>query len=31
LKQAVDAAFTPAEGLTAALAIVWRGQLIAER
>jgi hypothetical protein len=31
LKQAVDAAFVPAEGLTAALAIVWRGQLIAER
>lgn len=31
LKQVVDAAFTPAEGLTAALAIVWRGQLIAER
>lgn len=31
LKQVVDAAFTPAEGLTAAVAIVWRGQLIAER
>jgi CubicO group peptidase (beta-lactamase class C family) len=31
LKQAVDAAFTPAEGLTAALAIAWRGRLIAER
>jgi CubicO group peptidase (beta-lactamase class C family) len=31
LKHAVEAAFTPAEGLTAALAIVWRGQLIAER
>ena len=31
LKQAVDAAFAPPEGLTAALAIVWRGQLIAEQ
>jgi CubicO group peptidase (beta-lactamase class C family) len=31
LKQAVDAAFAPPEGLTAALAIIWRGQLIAER
>ena len=31
LKQAVDAAFAPPEGLTAALAISWRGQLIAER
>jgi CubicO group peptidase (beta-lactamase class C family) len=31
LKQALDAAFTPAEGLTAALAIAWRGRLIAER
>jgi CubicO group peptidase (beta-lactamase class C family) len=31
LKQAVDAAFDPPEGLTAALAVVWRGRLIAER
>ena len=31
LQQALDAAFQPAEALTAAVAVVWRGQLIAER
>ncbi len=31
LKQAVDAAFEPAEGMTAAFVVTWRGQLIAER
>jgi len=31
LKQAVDAAFEPAEGLTAAFVVTWKGRLIAER
>ena len=31
VKQAVDAAFAPAEALTAAFAVTWRGRLIAER
>jgi CubicO group peptidase (beta-lactamase class C family) len=31
LDQAVEAAFTPAEGLTAAFVVTWRGRLIAER
>jgi CubicO group peptidase (beta-lactamase class C family) len=31
LRQAVDAAFEPAEGMTAAFVVTWRGQLIAER
>jgi CubicO group peptidase (beta-lactamase class C family) len=31
LQQAVDAAFAPQEALTAAVVVVWRGQLIAER
>lgn len=31
LDQAVAAAFTPAEGLTAAFVVTWRGRLIAER
>jgi CubicO group peptidase (beta-lactamase class C family) len=31
VKQAVDAAFTPAEGLTAAFVVTWKGRLIAER
>jgi CubicO group peptidase (beta-lactamase class C family) len=31
LKQAVSAAFEPAESLTAAFVVTWRGQLIAER
>jgi CubicO group peptidase (beta-lactamase class C family) len=31
LKQAVDAAFEPAEAMTTAFVVTWRGQLIAER
>jgi CubicO group peptidase (beta-lactamase class C family) len=31
LKQAVDAAFEPAGGMTAAFVVTWRGRLIAER
>jgi CubicO group peptidase (beta-lactamase class C family) len=31
LRQAVAAAFEPAEGMTAALVVTWRGRLIAER
>jgi len=31
LKQAVDAAFEPAAGMTAAFAVTWRGHLVAER
>lgn len=31
LKQAVDAAFEPADGMTAAFVVTWRGHLIAER
>src|SRR4029077_7971436 len=31
LRQAVNAAFQPAEGMTAAFVVTWRGQLIAER
>ncbi len=31
LKQAIDAAFEPAEGLTAAFVVTWKGRLIAER
>jgi CubicO group peptidase (beta-lactamase class C family) len=31
LRQAVDAAFEPAEGMTAAVVVTWRGRLIAER
>jgi CubicO group peptidase (beta-lactamase class C family) len=31
LRQAVDAAYEPAEGLTAAFVVTWRGRLIAER
>jgi CubicO group peptidase (beta-lactamase class C family) len=31
LTKAMDAAFEPPEGLTAAVAVVWRGRLIAER
>jgi CubicO group peptidase (beta-lactamase class C family) len=31
VKQAVDAAFEPAEGLTAAFVVTWRGRLIGER
>ncbi len=31
LKQAVNAAFAPAEGMTAAFVVTWRGRLIAER
>ena len=31
LKQAVNAAFEPAEGMTAAFVVTWKGQLIAER
>ena len=31
LKQAVDAAFEPPEGMTAAFVVTWRGRLIAER
>ena len=31
LKQAVDAAFDPAESLTAAFAVTWKGRLVAER
>jgi CubicO group peptidase (beta-lactamase class C family) len=31
LRQAVDAAFSPAEGMTAALLVTWRGRIIAER
>jgi CubicO group peptidase (beta-lactamase class C family) len=31
LKAAVNAAFQPAEGLTAAFVVTWKGRLIAER
>src|SRR5712691_11745480 len=31
LKRAVDAAFDPADGMTAAFVVTWRGRLIAER
>jgi len=31
LKQVVDAAFEPTEGMTAAFVVTWRGRLIAER
>jgi CubicO group peptidase (beta-lactamase class C family) len=31
LKQAVNAAFEPAEGMTAAFVVTWRGRLLAER
>jgi CubicO group peptidase (beta-lactamase class C family) len=31
VRQAVDAAFEPAEGMTAAVVVTWRGRLIAER
>lgn len=31
LKQAVDAAFEPADGMTAAFVVTWQGRLIAER
>jgi CubicO group peptidase (beta-lactamase class C family) len=31
LKRAVDAAFEPAEGLTAAFVVTWKGRLVAER
>ena len=31
LKQAVNAAFEPAGGMTAAFVVTWRGRLIAER
>lgn len=31
LRQAVNAAFEPAEGMTAAFVVTWRGRLIAER
>ena len=31
LKRAVDAAFDPTEGMTAAFVVTWRGRLIAER
>jgi CubicO group peptidase (beta-lactamase class C family) len=31
LRQAVDAAFEPADGMTAAFVVTWRGRLIAER
>jgi CubicO group peptidase (beta-lactamase class C family) len=31
LRQAVDAAFEPAQGMTAAFVVTWRGRLIAER
>jgi CubicO group peptidase (beta-lactamase class C family) len=31
LKQAIDAAFEPAEGLTAAFVVTWKGRLIGER
>jgi len=31
LKQAIDAAFEPAAGLTAAFVVTWRGRLIGER
>src|SRR5215470_4740564 len=31
LKQAVDAAFEPAEAMTAAFVVTWRGRLVAER
>ena len=31
LQQAVDAAFEPAEAMTAAFVVTWKGQLIAER
>jgi CubicO group peptidase (beta-lactamase class C family) len=31
LKQAIDAAFEPSAGLTAAFVVTWRGRLIAER
>ena len=31
VKQAVDAAFEPASGMTAAFVVTWRGRLIGER
>jgi CubicO group peptidase (beta-lactamase class C family) len=31
LKQAIDAAFEPAEGMTAAFVVTWKGRLIGER
>jgi len=31
LKKAIDAAFEPAEGMTAAFVVTWKGKLIAER
>jgi CubicO group peptidase (beta-lactamase class C family) len=31
IRQAVDAAFSPAESMTAALLVTWRGRIIAER
>jgi CubicO group peptidase (beta-lactamase class C family) len=31
LKQATDAAFEPAEGMTAAFVVTWKGRLVAER
>lgn len=31
LKEAVDAAFQPAEGMTAAFVVTWKGRIIAER
>jgi CubicO group peptidase (beta-lactamase class C family) len=31
LKEAIDAAFEPAEGLTAAFIVTWKGRIIAER
>jgi CubicO group peptidase (beta-lactamase class C family) len=31
LKEAVDAAFEPAEGMTAAFVVTWKGRIIAER
>ena len=31
LKKAVDAAFEPAESLTAAFVVTWKGRIVAER
>ena len=31
LKEAIDAAFEPAEGMTAAFVVTWKGRIIAER
>ena len=31
VKRAVDAAFEPATGMTAAVVVTWKGRLIAER